>query len=125
MKIYTSRYQNPELQSGNYTVVGITRGAPRFPLKYTLSGNIIEFAPPGYLFSEWALNERKACYDRICHSTKTLCCVAMKMSESQMSGVTDLYLQNGGKLGRETKFLNCKTAQRVSRAKSQKTPKGK
>ena len=52
MKIFTSRYQNPELQSGNYTVVGITRGAPRFPLKYKLSGNIIEFAPPGYLFSE-------------------------------------------------------------------------
>lgn len=51
MKLYTSRYQNPELQSGNYTVVGITRGAPKFPLKYKLSGNIIEFAPPGYLFN--------------------------------------------------------------------------
>lgn len=53
MKIYTSRYQNPELQSENYTVIGITRGAPKFPLKYSLSGNIIEFAPPGYLFNEY------------------------------------------------------------------------
>ena len=50
--IYTSRYSNPELQSGKYTVVGITRGAPKFPLKYALSGNSIEIAPPGYLFNE-------------------------------------------------------------------------
>ena len=38
--IYTSRYSNPELKTGNYTVVGITRGAPKFPLRYTLAGNI-------------------------------------------------------------------------------------
>ena len=48
--IYTSRYSNPELKTGNYTVVGITRGAPKFPLRYTLAGNIMEIAPPGYLF---------------------------------------------------------------------------
>lgn len=36
--IYTSRYSNPELKTGNYTVVGITRGAPKFPLRYTLAG---------------------------------------------------------------------------------------
>lgn len=39
--IYTSRYSNPELKTGNYTVVGITRGAPKFPLRYTLAGNIM------------------------------------------------------------------------------------
>lgn len=51
--IYTSRYSNPELKTGNYTVVGITRGAPKFPLRYTLAGNIMEIAPPGYLFNEY------------------------------------------------------------------------
>lgn len=51
--IYTSRYQNRELATGHYTVVGITRGRPKFPLKYTLEGNIIEIAPPGYLFNEY------------------------------------------------------------------------
>ena len=52
MEIYTSRYSNPELVSGKYTVVGITRGQPKFPLGYELAGNIIEFAPPFYLFEE-------------------------------------------------------------------------
>jgi len=51
--IYTSRYANPELKSGNYTVVGITRGAPKFKLGYSLAGNILEIAPPGYLFNEY------------------------------------------------------------------------
>lgn len=51
--IYTSRYSNPELRTGKYTVVGITRGAPKFPLQYELAGNIIEIAPPGYLFNEY------------------------------------------------------------------------
>lgn len=51
--IFTSRYQNPELRSGNYTVVGVTRGAPKFQLAYTLSGNIMEIAPPGWLFNEY------------------------------------------------------------------------
>ncbi len=52
MKIYTSRYSNPELKSGKYTVVGITRGLPKFPLGYELAGNISEFGPPGWLFNE-------------------------------------------------------------------------
>ncbi len=51
--VYTSRYSNPELKSGKYTVVGITRGAPKFPLQYRLDGNIIDIAPPGYLFNEY------------------------------------------------------------------------
>lgn len=52
-KVYTSRYSNPELATGNYTVVGITRGAPKFPLRYQVVGNIMEIAPPGYLFGEY------------------------------------------------------------------------
>lgn len=52
-KIYTSRFSNPELQTGDYTVVGIVRGMPRFKLKYQLAGNIIQIAPPRYLFNEY------------------------------------------------------------------------
>ncbi len=51
--IYTSRYSNPELRTGKYTVVGVTRGQPKFKLGYELAGNIIEIAPPGYLFNEY------------------------------------------------------------------------
>lgn len=51
--IYTSRYNNPELATGKYTVVGITRGHPKYALKYSLAGNIMEIAPPGYLFNEY------------------------------------------------------------------------
>lgn len=53
MKVYTSRYSNPELKSGKYTVVGITRTAPKFKLQYALMGNIMEIAPPSYLFNEY------------------------------------------------------------------------
>lgn len=48
--IFTSRFQNPELVKGDYTVVGIVRGAPRFHLKYRPAGNIIDIAPPRELF---------------------------------------------------------------------------
>ena len=44
--IYTSRFSNPELISGKYTVVGIVRGIPRYKLKYKLAGNILDIAPP-------------------------------------------------------------------------------
>lgn len=48
---YTSRFSNPELKSGNYTVVGIVRGLPKFKLNYDLAGNIIDIAPPRTLFN--------------------------------------------------------------------------
>ena len=51
-KIWTSRFSNPELKSGEYTVVGIVRSLPRFPLKYALAGNIMDIAPPRNLFKE-------------------------------------------------------------------------
>ena len=51
-KIFTSRYSNPELAGDKYTVVGVTRTPPKFPLRYQLQGNIAEIAPPGWLFSE-------------------------------------------------------------------------
>jgi hypothetical protein len=49
--IYTSRFQNPELKTGNYTVVGIVRGLPRFRLGYERAGNIIDIAPPRAIFN--------------------------------------------------------------------------
>ena len=48
--IYTSRFSNPELISGNYTVVGMVRGLPRYKRKYKLAGNILDIAPPRELF---------------------------------------------------------------------------
>ena len=52
MKLYTSRYQNKELERGQYTAVRITRGSPRFKLGYTLAGSIMELAPSKELFYE-------------------------------------------------------------------------
>ena len=49
--IYTSRFANPELQSGKYTVVGIVRYLPRYKLKYELAGNIFDIAPTKALFN--------------------------------------------------------------------------
>ena len=49
--IFTSRFQNPELATDDYTVVGIVRGIPRYRLNYKLAGNIIDIAPPRELFS--------------------------------------------------------------------------
>ena len=49
--IYISRFQNPELKSGNYTVVGIVRYLPRFRLAYERAGNIIDIAPPKEIFN--------------------------------------------------------------------------
>lgn len=110
--IYTSRYSNPELKTGNYTVVGITRGAPKFPLRYTLAGNIMEIAPPGYLFNEYNRERFTPPYfqhmDRVGTAriaqilqhyetwASPWCFVATKMSESPESGVIDWCSQNGG-----------------------------
>ena len=53
--IYTSRFQNPELKTGNYKVVGIVKYLPRFKLSYERAGNIIDIAPPKKLFD---INDR-------------------------------------------------------------------
>ena len=52
--IWTSRFANPALNSGDYTVVGIVRGLPKFPLKYELAGNILDIAPPRKLFNVYS-----------------------------------------------------------------------
>ncbi len=73
--IYTSRYSNPELKSGMYTVVGITRGAPQFRLGYALAGNIMEIAPPGWLFNEY---DRKRFTERYFHNIDRIGVSAIK-----------------------------------------------
>ena len=60
--IYTSRFQNLELKTGNYTVVGIVRGLPRFKLGYERAGNIIDVAPPREIFHINEQNRFKELY---------------------------------------------------------------
>ena len=45
--IYTSRFSNPELKSGNYTAVRISLGTPRWNVGYPVSGAIAELMPKG------------------------------------------------------------------------------
>lgn len=47
--LYVSRFSNPELKSGNYTAVRISLGAPKWPLGYTIVGEIKELIPFGLL----------------------------------------------------------------------------
>lgn len=47
--LYTSRFQNPELKTGNYTVVRISLGAPRWKIAYSIAGAIKEIMPAGLL----------------------------------------------------------------------------
>lgn len=61
-KLYTSRFSNKELESGKYTVVGIVRSMPKFPVKYSISGNVAQIAPPGYLWNENNRERFKAPY---------------------------------------------------------------
>lgn len=50
--IYTSRFSNPELKSGNYTAVRISLGSPRWSVGYTIDGVINELMPRG-LFGKY------------------------------------------------------------------------
>ena len=47
--IYVSRYSNPELRSGKYTAVRISIGTPKWPLGYTIAGEIKDLMPWGML----------------------------------------------------------------------------
>lgn len=51
VKLFTSRYQNPELaHRPDLIKVGVTLGNPRFNLPYTLADNVKLLAPNGHLF---------------------------------------------------------------------------
>jgi uncharacterized protein YeaO (DUF488 family) len=45
LRVYTSRYQNPNVASEGRVAYGITAYPPRFPLKFKLSGNLQDLAP--------------------------------------------------------------------------------
>lgn len=49
MAIWTSRYSNKELQKDKYYPVGISIGAPRFRLSYTIRERCYSLAPKGYM----------------------------------------------------------------------------
>lgn len=56
MKIYVSRYSNPELKKGIYTAVRISIGTPRWQLGYKLAGAIKDLMPFG-LFKDPRYND--------------------------------------------------------------------
>jgi len=45
--IYTSRYYNPEMKSGNYTAVRVSLGTPKWGVGYAIDGAINEIMPKG------------------------------------------------------------------------------
>lgn len=55
-KIYTSRYANPELKTGDYYTVGISLGHPRWKLGYTVNTKVKELAPDK---SMWNVSEEE------------------------------------------------------------------
>lgn len=58
--LYVSRFSNPELKSGKYTPVRISLGAPKWPLGYTIAGEIKDLMPFGLLqINDRALYEMK------------------------------------------------------------------
>lgn len=57
--IYTSRFSNPELQTGKYTAIRISVGVPRWNVGYQISGAISELMPKG-IFGKY---EKKADFE--------------------------------------------------------------
>lgn len=47
--LYVSRFSNPELKSGKYTAVRISLGSPKWPLGYTVAGELKDLMPFGLL----------------------------------------------------------------------------
>jgi len=61
-RLYTSRFSNKELETGNYMVISIARSMPRFPVKYRIAGTIVQLAPPGFLWNENDIEKFKEPY---------------------------------------------------------------
>ena len=62
MAIYTSRYSNPELKSGNYTTVRISVDSPKGSLGYIIDGDIPDLMPFGLRGEEY--DKDKALFKR-------------------------------------------------------------
>jgi len=52
LKVYTSRYSNPELKGNKYYTVGISLGNPRWKLGYTVNKKLRELAPPQTMWGD-------------------------------------------------------------------------
>lgn len=65
MAIWTSRYSNKELRNGNYYPVGISIGAPRFPLGYDLREQCYSLAPKGYMLNMDIDRFKPAYYEKL------------------------------------------------------------
>ena len=63
--LYTSRFQNPELKSGNYTTVRMSLGAPRWRTGYTLDGSIKELMPSGIRYIDDIMEFSPLYYERL------------------------------------------------------------
>lgn len=49
-KLYTSRYANKDLANSNAIKVSISRGRPKFPLRYEIEAGLILLAPSSKIF---------------------------------------------------------------------------
>ena len=63
--IFTSRFANPELKSGEYTAVRISLGSPRWKLSYEIAGAIDELMPRGIFGIEDYSEFRQRYFERL------------------------------------------------------------
>ena len=89
-KFNTSRFSNKELETGKYTVVGVVRSMPKFPVKYKISGDIIQIAPPGYLWNENNRERFKEPYFR--HLEKSGCSLINAIIQGYLDEGKDVVL---------------------------------
>lgn len=97
-KLYTSRYQNPNLAASTAAMVGITLGQPRFKLPYNLFERLTELAPSREIFRindretfEPAMRARLDRHYGIDHITGLLAAVT-KRAERELGDGTPLVL---------------------------------
>lgn len=84
--LYTSRYQNPELLSGDYTTVRISLGTPKWSLGYIIDAVMPDLMPYGLLGKYPAYEPFKQVY------FQQLDCAGVERIASQLN-----YLESYGK----------------------------
>jgi len=65
MAIWVSRYSNKELRNGKYYPVGISLGAPKWPLGYEIRQQCYALAPKGYMMNYEPEQFRKAYFGKL------------------------------------------------------------
>lgn len=63
--IYTSRFSNPELKSGNYAAVRVSVGSPRWKVGYDIVGAIKDLMPAGLRHIEDVNDFRPRYYEQL------------------------------------------------------------